>query len=178
MQPKSFSDGTRQGNLLEWIFATYHRQMEYVAFSIVQNKQDAEDAVQNAFVSLSRHIDTLECMEEFRLYYYVIETAKHKALDLVRSRRSVISYDDLFNETPDECDFTEELAEKDSADMLLRYIKELPDKYRDVLSLKYVSGLSNKEIADAVGRSETTVRKQLQRGREILLKRWKERMRD
>lgn len=147
--------------------------MEYVAFSVLQNRQDAEDAVQNAFVALSGHIDTLCKMEDFRLYYYVTETAKHKAIDLLRSRKPTLSYDEMFVDIDDGVDVTELLINKDSADELLKCIKELPDRYRDVLALHYVNDLSNAEIAEIVGRSPTTVRKQLQRGREILYKRWK-----
>lgn len=147
--------------------------MEYVAFSVLQNRQDAEDAVQNAFLALSGHVDTLCKMEDFRLYYYVTETAKHKAIDLLRSRKPTFSYDEMFIDIDDGVDVTESLINKDSADELLKCIKELPDKYRDVLALHYVNDLSSAEIAEIVGRSSTTVRKQLQRGREILYKRWK-----
>lgn len=174
MQLGSLPDEVRRNALLEAIFTKYYRQMEYVAFSVLQNRQDAEDAVQNAFIALSGHIDTLCEMEDFRLYYYVTETAKHKAIDLLRSRKPTFSYDEMFVDIDDGVDVAESLINKDSADKLLKCIKELPDKYRDVLALHYVNDLSNAEIAEIVGRSSTTVRKQLQRGRELLYKRWTE----
>lgn len=174
MQLGSLPEEVRRNALLEGIFNKYYRQMEYVAFSVLQNRQDAEDAVQNAFLALSGHVDTLCEMEDFRLYYYVTETAKHKAIDLLRSRKPTFSYDEMFIDIDDGVDVAESLINKDSVDKLLKCIKELPDKYRDVLALHYVNDLSNAEIAEIVGRSSTTVRKQLQRGREILYKRWKE----
>lgn len=167
-------DGVHNGTVFDRIFNDYHRQMEYVAFSVLQNRQDAEDAVQEAFISLSSHIELLSQMEEFRIYYYVTETARHKAIDMLRSRKNNLIYDDAFDFISPDGDFTEKLAAKDSAQIMVTYIKQLPEKYRDVLALCYVNGLNANEIAEIVGRSSSTVRKQIERGRMILLKRWKE----
>jgi RNA polymerase sigma-70 factor, ECF subfamily len=175
MRGKASLDSTEKNELFDRIFKDYHRQMEYTAFAVLQNRHDAEDAVQDAFIALSAHAELLSEMESFRLYYYVTETARHKAIDLLRKRKDAVRYNDEIDSETDEKDFTEDIALKDSADEMLIYIKELPERYRDVLSLCYVNGLSVSEIADTVGRSAATVRKQLERGRAILLKRWKER---
>ena len=168
-----------QPDLLTRIYEDYHRQMEYVAYGVLQNRQDAEDAVQDAFLSLNAHLDTLVGMEEFRIYYYVTETARHKAIDLLRRRRNSIPFDEIAESfLTDYSDFTEELATRDAADEMLNFIRGLPAHYRDVLSLCYVNGLNSRQIAEMLGRSDTTVRKQLQRGREILLKKWKEKHHD
>lgn len=161
------------------IWEDYHRQMEYIAYGILQNRQDAEDAVQDAFLALAAHLETLEGMEDFRLYYYVTETARHKAIDLLRRRKAAVPFDDLTEDMlSDGSDFTEKIAAKDAAAEMLGFIRALPEHYRDVLSLCYVNGLNSRQIAETMGRSDTTVRKQLQRGREILLKKWKENHRD
>lgn len=165
-------------DLFNRIYDDYHRQMEYVAYEVLQNRQDAEDAVQEAFLSLSAHLDTLKGMEDFRIYYYVTETVRNKAIDLLRRRKYSLPYDELVDSCDDTEDFTDRIAAKDAADEMLEYIKQLPDHYREVLSLCYVNELSSKQIAGILGRSDTTVRKQLQRGREILLKRWKEKHHD
>ena len=59
MQITVSPDGVHKGTVFDRIFNDYHRQMEYVAFSVLQNRQDAEDAVQEAFISLSNHIELL-----------------------------------------------------------------------------------------------------------------------
>ncbi len=172
-------DSSRQSNPIARIWEDYHRQMEYIAYGILQNRQDAEDAVQDAFLALSGHLDMLSDMEDFRLYYYVTETARHKAIDLLRRRRIALPYDEIAEEMiSDGSDFTEEIANRDAAGEMLGYIRELPEHYRDVLSLCYVDGLNSRQIAELLGRSDTTVRKQLQRGREILLRKWKEKHHD
>lgn len=169
----------RPSDPITQIWENYHRQMEYIAYGILQNRQDAEDAVQDAFLALASHLETLDGMEDFRLYYYVTETVRHKAIDLLRRRRAALSFDDLTEETvSDGTDFTEEIAAKDAASEMLGFIHALPEHYRDVLSLCYVNGLNSRQIAEVLGRSDTTVRKQLQRGREILLRKWKEKHHD
>ncbi|MGM9637430.1 MAG: RNA polymerase sigma factor [Eubacteriales bacterium] len=170
--------GTEDTELFNRIYDDYHRQMEYVAYEVLQNRQDAEDAVQDAFLALSAHLDTLKNMEDFRIYYYVTETARNKAIDLLRKRKYSLSYDEIIERTDDSEDFTDRIAAKDAADEMLEYIRQLPEHYREVLSLSYVNELNSKQIAEILGRSDTTVRKQLQRGREILLKRWKEKHHD
>ena len=166
-------------DLFARIYEDYHKQMEYVAYSILQNRQDAEDAVQDAFLALSAHLDTLIGMEDFRIYYYVTETARHKDIDLLRKRKNSIPLDEIAEGfLTDGSDFTEQIAAKDAADEMLSFIRALPAHYRDVLSLCYVDGLNSRQISDLLGRSDTTVRKQLQRGREILLKKWKEKHHD
>lgn len=168
-----------RADLLTQIYESYHKQMEYVAYGVLQNRQDAEDAVQDAFLALSAHLDTLEGMEDFRIYYYVTETARHKAIDLLRKRKNSVPFDEIAEGfLTDGNDFTEQLAAKDAADEMLGFIRALPAHYRDVLSLCYVDGLNSRQISDLLGRSDTTVRKQLQRGREILLKKWKEKHHD
>ena len=47
-------------------------------------------------------------------------------------------------------------------------VKELPEKYREVIHLFYEEGLSTAEIAQILGRKEATVRSDLLRGREKL----------
>lgn len=170
--------GTEDTELFNRIYDDYHRQMEYVAYQILQNRQDAEDAIQEAFLSLSSHLDTLKNMEDFRIYYYVTETARNKAIDLLRKRKDALSYDDLIEKSDDAEDFTDTIAAKDAADEMLEYIRQLPPHYREVLSLCYVNNLNSKQIGEILGKSDTTIRKQLQRGREILLKRWKEKHHD
>lgn len=175
VSPKSPSGS----DLFTRIYEDYHKQMEYVAYGILQNRQDAEDAVQDAFLALSAHLDTLMGMEDFRIYYYVTETARHKAIDLLRKRKNSVPFDEIAEGfLTDGTDFTEQIAARDAADEMLAFIRALPAHYRDVLSLCYVDGLNSRQIAELLGRSDTTVRKQLQRGREILLKKWKEKHHD
>lgn len=175
---KNCNFGAEDTILFNRIYHEYHKQMEYTAYQILQNRQDTEDAVQEAMISLIGHIGLLREMEDFRRYYYVIETAKNRAIDILRKRKYPIPYEELSECSEDTADFTDRIAERDAADEMLSYIRTLPEHYRDVLGLCYVNGLNSKQIAEVVGRSDTTVRKQLQRGRELLLKKWKEKHHD
>ncbi len=116
MRGKASLDSTEKNELFDRIFKDYHRQMEYTAFAVLRNRHDAEDAVQDAFIALSAHAELLSGMESFRLYYYVTETARHKAIDLLRKRKDSVRYNDEIDGETGEKDFTENIALKESAD--------------------------------------------------------------
>lgn len=69
---------------------------------------------------------------------------------------------------------TDELQEslasdqRDDLSYVWEAVKQLPDKYREVVHLFYYEGYATKEIADILGRNESTVRSDLKRGRERL----------
>lgn len=63
----------------------------------------------------------------------------------------------------------DELCTRETYKAVVKAILELPEKYRDVLSLYYLNELSVKEIAQLLFRKESTVKQQLSRGRMILI---------
>ena len=88
-----------------------------------------------------------------------MRVATNKCHDLRRTpfwkRRADWSGVDLTEETPEELGVLEELM-------------RLPGKYREVIHLHYIEGYRIAEIAEMLGRKESTVKVQLHRGRELL----------
>ena len=58
----------------------------------------------------------------------------------------------------------EEIDEREAVKMIRERIGELPDTYREVITLRYVDGFSPKEIASMIGISETNVSVRIHRG--------------
>jgi RNA polymerase sigma-70 factor (ECF subfamily) len=159
------------------LYADYHRHMEFMAYDILHNQQDAEDAVQEAFAAIYIHLPSLVNLEGFRIHYYILSVVRNKSIDLLRKRKQTISFEEIEKTSPDELlSFSSEEEQMEPIDSLLTLIYQMPALYRDVLGLYYVTGLSTKEIASSLGRSESSVRKQLQRGRDSLKKQWEEKM--
>ena len=67
-------------------------------------------------------------------------------------------------------DLFAEIAASEDYERLLQAINSLPDRYREVLMLRFVQELSVKEIAKLLGRKEWAVRKQLARGKALIQK--------
>ena len=152
--------------LVDQYAATLYR----VAFSVLRNPSDAEDAVQEAFLRVLRHRDSLDEVRDRRVW--LIRIVWNIVLD--RKRRA---------KTRPETDDVEELARVLPANGLsaeqraaaaqhhahvLSCVERLPVKERQVLMLSAFEELSSVEIASILGITESSVRSRLFRARNLM----------
>lgn len=146
-----------------------------VAYRITGQAQDAEDVVQQTFLSLIEHIDTFR--GESAVATWVLRIATNFALKVLRKRRGLptVSLDDgdesfasvphpefiaAWREPPDV------LAERaEMRELLDKAIAELDDKHRVVFVLRDIEGLPTEETAEALGLSVANVKVRLLRAR-------------
>ncbi len=160
---------------LEFIFNTYGKQMLYVAERIVGNTQDAEDAVQDALIRIASNLDSVDTAVPSKARSYVLIASKNAAINIARKKASSPKVVDI--ESVDfsyEKDAASEVADKSSFETIVGCINRLDEKYRDVLYLRLVEEMSEKQIANALGRNYGTVKMQFKRGRAMLIKLLKE----
>lgn len=154
----------------EEIYYGYHKQMFIVAERILHNQEDAEDAVQNALIGIAKNIKVLSFRNEKVLRAYVLTAAKNAALNMLPQKLQRDKLMDI-NEIPATSDdnlFQQVMVCQDYR-LLLRAIRQLDQPYREVLMLAYVHGHGPKATAQILSRKEETVRKQLYRGRKLLI---------
>ena len=68
------------------LYETYRGLMFYVANQILQNEQDAEDAVHDAFLSVAEHIKKFSRLERHKTKAFLVTIVENKAIDLYRKR--------------------------------------------------------------------------------------------
>ena len=148
------------------------------------NRADAEDVSQDVFIKAYFPIDKFKEKSSFSTWLYRI--AVNKSLDSIRKRKRdrTVSYDDKIsqeNETSiksvfsgEEKDIFEEVKRKQLSEAVQQLINSLPEKYRVVLTLKDIEGLSYKEISKIMGASVTKVSVWLLRARQRLRERLNE----
>ena len=154
----------------EYYYVTYRKAMFYAAYSVLGDTYEAEDAVHNAFLSISKHLDVLLNSAESDGKCYCVKAAKNAALNIVRkNNRSSgdVSIEELYN-VPDEKSF-EEIINQSEYSEVLDVIRNMDESYRDVLYMRYVMDMSVRQIADSLGRKVSTVKQQLVRGKKILI---------
>ena len=143
----------------------YETSVFRAAFSIVKNRQDAEDVTQDTFLAFYRNDPDLESEEHVRAW--LLRTGINKARNLCRTfwRRNRENLDD----------YAEAIASapREESD-LLREVMRLPERCRVIIHLFYYEDYSINEIAELLGISENTVKSQLFRGRTLLKERLKE----
>lgn len=147
---------------LHTIFLVYNGLMYHVANSILQNHHDAEDAVQQSFVNLAESSEKIDKVISPRTKGLVITIVKNVSLNMLdkNSRFESLEYDDSLYSVP----FAEE--ESGLADCILK----LPEKYQQVIYLKFSFGFENNEIARIMNTTETNVRKLIERAKKKLAK--------
>jgi len=159
-----------QDDALTALVDQYASALYRVAFSVLRNPADAEDAVQEAFLRVLRHRDSLGDVRDRRVW--LIRIVWNIVLD--RKRRS---------KTRPETDDVAELArvlpsgglsaeERAAAAQhhahVLACVDSLPPKERDVLMLSAFEELSSVEIATVLGITESSVRSRLFRARNLM----------
>lgn len=154
----------------ESIYAGYRPQMLAVAYRILEDQGEAEDAVQNALLGIAKHISKVPSGDEKILRAYVLTAARNAALSLLEKRR-LRPQETVLEEafTAADEDLFRRVAASEDYEALLRAIRKLDLCYREVLMLVFVQEHTVKEAAEILGRREGTVRQQLNRGRKKLI---------
>jgi RNA polymerase sigma-70 factor (ECF subfamily) len=154
------------------LYETHKDVLYNVAFRMLQNGQDAEDALQEAFVRIFRSLSGYrgECRFSTWIYRILMNTCLTK---LRRKRPPVESLDAVENGNAG----FRRLAGADgdaAARMILEQeIANLPPGFRSVFVLHSVEGFSHGEIAQMLDITEGTSKSQLSKARRVLQKRLK-----
>lgn len=148
----------------------YKRAVYSLAYRLLGNAADAEDAAQETFVRAYTRLTTYQPGSRFGSW--LLSITSHWCIDFLRRRRAV-SLDELeVRPIADESgDHPEALAiRSERRDEVQRWLKALPEPYRAVLVLRYWHDLSYSEISDTTGLPVSTIRMRLFRARQLLAK--------
>ena len=141
------------------ICTKYGDRLYAAAFNITRQRQDAEDAVQEALLRLYRSDKEFESEEHVKawLIRVTINIAKSTCNSFWHKNR--VPYEDYMDDIP-----FEEESDRD----LMEAVLSLPDKYRIIVHLYYYEGYKTREIADTLKLSENTVKTRLLQSRKLL----------
>jgi RNA polymerase sigma-70 factor, ECF subfamily len=141
-----------------------------VAFSVLRNPSDAEDAVQEAFLRVLRHRDTLGEVRDRRVW--LIRIVWNIVLDRKRRAKTRPETDDvseLARVLPSDGLSAEEIASAAQHHAhVLACVERLPVKERQVLMLSAFEELNSVEIASVLEITESSVRSRLFRARNLM----------
>jgi len=148
----------------EMIVRTHSRPLCAIAYGILQNREEAEDAVQDALIKAWKSRWRVRDPEKFPAWLCMI--ARHRARDVFRRRRTV-----PVSETPETTEA--ETSDTTALDRQLdSALAELPELHRAAISLRYFEemdyatienrlGLTNGSLRGILGRALATMRKEL-----------------
>jgi RNA polymerase sigma-70 factor (ECF subfamily) len=169
-------DAARNGDVgaFEQLVRRYDRNVFRIAQHITQNREDAEDVVQDAFLKAFQNLGQFQGQSKF--YTWLVRIAVNEALMRLRRRRPerTVSLDEevrteedsMPREVADWSPNPEQLySQAELKDILSKSIQGLPPGFRAVFVLRDVEGLSTEETAEGLNLSIPAVKSRLLRAR-------------
>ncbi|NLN31375.1 MAG: sigma-70 family RNA polymerase sigma factor [Bacteroidales bacterium] len=164
-------DGCREGDQKAQfqIYKLYYKAMYNTSLRIVNDSMEAEDIMQEAFLSAFEKIDSYSGTVSFGAWLKKIVV--NRSLDALGKRKAIFedieSYNGIIEDSPEET-FTNEETEL-KIEKIKTAIKKLPEGYRIILSLYLLEGYDHDEISEILNIASSTSRSQLSRAKNRLL---------
>lgn len=155
---------------IEELYELYEQPMYRIAYSILHQVQQAEDAVHDAFVAIMQSKAVIKDVESVETKHFVIQTIKNTAINRYRKNMKDSKYftelDDKASQIPDGKNEVEEQIEQiEYAEEVNSLLSGLSESEREILLLRCFDELSFKEISQRLNLSEAAVRKRYERAR-------------
>ena len=160
--------------LFEIIMRRYNQRLYRVAFGVLRDAVEAEDVMQEAYLSAYTHLNQFAGLSKFSTW--LTKIAVHEAFARIRKRRRFNNVVSIYNEdeettginTPRTPDPEEQLLARELNAVLETAVDSLPESFRLVFLLRKIEGMSTAETADCLDISEENVKIRLHRARSIL----------
>ncbi len=153
------------------LMRSYHAYVYAIVIGIVKNSHDAEEVVQDTFLSAYRGLKQLEDNAKFKSW--LAEIARNRARNWLRKQRGdTVSIDEVsehllqMEDSPDE-----RLTRQEQSELIRRIMETLPQKDRDIVRAFYLEGASYNELTSTHGLSDKAISFRLSRARRQLSKR-------
>ena len=151
------------------IYKLYYKAMYNTSLRIVNDTMEAEDIMQESFLSAFEKIDTYSGTVSFGAWLKKIVI--NRSLDALSRRKAI--FEDIESHIGIRDDSSEDQLRQEDVDFRVEEVKEaierLPDGYRIILSLYLLEGYDHDEIGEILGISSSTSRSQLSRAKQKLI---------
>jgi RNA polymerase sigma-70 factor, ECF subfamily len=139
------------------LFDLYHVPVYRYVASRVRHQAEAEDLTQTVF---TKALEALPRYESRGIPFggWLFRLARNAVIDFVRTRREHVDLETLSGQTGDAPGPPDTVLTKTDIEAVGRALALLTDEQRDVIALRFFAGLSAREVADAMGKQEGTVR--------------------
>jgi RNA polymerase sigma factor (sigma-70 family) len=144
------------------LYNQYSKAMYNLAYRILNNREDAEDIVQEAFVECFRNLGTFRFESTFGAWLKKILV--NKSINLIKKKKVDLM---LTDKLPVEVYEEDEEVTYDTG-RIFKGIELLPDGYRVILTLYLLEGYDHSEISQILEISESTSKSQYSRAKEKL----------
>lgn len=176
MDEQTIVERARQGrrDAFEELVRMYNQKVFHLAYGFVRDRAAADDLAQEVFIKAYQSLPKFRAEAEFGTWIYRIAVNHIKDHLRKTARRKEISLDEV-GEGPiavadSVADGELRREEEERRREVFRILETLPPKYRLILTLRDVQGMSYEDVASALGIAPGTVDSRLHRARKMLRK--------
>ncbi len=149
---------------LEALYDAHHRQAIGLAYKILGDMGDAEEVVQEVFLSAWRAGHTYDASRG-STHTWVLSMVRNRCIDVLRARRRRPTQQLAEGvDPPDATDVPAQAVSNVDADTAREALNSLPPDQKQVIELAYFGGLSHTEIADRIAAPIGTVKGRIRLG--------------
>lgn len=155
----------KERRLLEELYRQYEQKMYAAAYSILKHVDQAEDAVQDAFVKLVRYLPLIENAEDAHVGRLVMRVLKTTAIDQYRRNHRESEHTASIEYLEDRKTAVFPMQVVEDREYLNSLLCRLPENSLEVIRLRCYYGFTARETARILGVTEDSVNKRLERAR-------------
>ena len=145
----------------------YSQELMNISYGYTKDRDDSFDVIQNVFYKYFNSNKTFLNQNEEK--YWLIRVTINECKDLLRQKKKTTVIDEKSIDSFVESD--DNNSKDPRLDRLSMLVKELPEKYRVAIILHYYDSLPIKDISKALNASESSIKKRLERARNMLKER-------
>jgi RNA polymerase sigma-70 factor (ECF subfamily) len=152
------------------VYNRYHQDIYRFLYFKISSPERAKELTQEVFLKVWKYIKDGQHVDNLRALFY--RTARNLAIDYYRKKKSLLLEDSMQDKLMVESKIEEQIDLADDLKQLYASLKKLKQEYQEVISLRYMKGLSHRETAKVMGKTSGSVRVMLHRAIKALKKQW------
>jgi RNA polymerase sigma-70 factor (ECF subfamily) len=126
-------------------------------FARINSTTEAEDLTQEVFLRFYQNVKNIEIKDNSPLNYF-FTISRNLVIDYWRKKKYLLIDKEMNIPDQQKFNFKEEIEKKETAEIIKKLIEELTPDQQEVIVLKFINDMSNKEIAKLLGKTEEAIR--------------------
>ena len=161
----SLLDTPEEKSKFEQLYRLYRQDMFKMAYGILENKYDAEDAVHEAFMRVMKKLTKISEINCPQTHAYLLIIVKRVALKILSKQTKTIVVDTDTVEITDDFGLEEYVISNMEVERIKYILEQLSDDYYEVLFLELFMEFSISDIAEQLRLTYENTKKRLQRAK-------------
>ena len=164
-------DDETDRELVRSLYEANEQLMYNVAYNILHNRTDAEDAVQDSFVSVIRNLEKIRGIDCNETRFYLVIVVKNISLNMLKKkqRHLAVDIDEVFDAKSD-VNIEDEIISRVSSEEIKCALRDLSDNDYEIMFLYLIREHTPSEIAQLLGITGNQARQRIFRARQRLIK--------